>query len=159
MICHHTNLLRYLSPSPADVSQYLAVSAGGIDADDLRKLIVEALGPGHAAPSPAPTATSSSPIEKRWSVNLDSLLKYNGVSDVSQPLAPISMVLGQGPRKEERQILQAAIDNQARSVGASTSATLVVTKKPNGKVQFFQEPRSPLSNSKNSLPFKCLRRH
>ena len=49
------------------------------------------------------------------------------VQDISQ-LTPVWSSLAKGPKKEERTILQAALDDHAQSPGAATSARLTVTK-------------------------------
>jgi len=43
-------------------------------------------------------------------------------------LAPVWSAIAKGPKKEERNILQAALDDLARNPGASTTASLTVTK-------------------------------
>ena len=49
------------------------------------------------------------------------------VPDVAS-LPPVWEALACGPRKEEQQILQAALNNRAASAGAATQAKLVMTK-------------------------------
>ena len=107
----------------------------GLSAADLQALIV-ALRSGHTAPAPAatPSATpSTTTVDKRWAVNLSSLLKYCMVQGVGQ-LTPVWSALAKGPKKEERTILQAALDDHARTPGAATSARLTVTKELLGTV-------------------------
>ena len=104
-------------------------NGSGLSAADLQALIA-ALRSGHTAPAPAATvgtSSSSTTVDKRWAVNLDSLRKYCMVQDVNQ-LTPIWASLAKGPKKEERTILQAALDDHARSPGAATAARLTVTK-------------------------------
>ena len=108
--------------------------SAGLSAADLQALI-QALRAGHTAPAPVPgasTATSTT-VDKRWAVNLDSLLKFCMVQSVGQ-LTPVWAALAKGPKKEERTILQAALDDHARSAGAATSARLTVTKELLGTV-------------------------
>ena len=66
-------------------------------------------------------------MDKRWAVNLDVLLKLCMVQDMAQ-LNPIWEALAKGPRKEERNILQSALDNRAASAGSATKAKLVILK-------------------------------
>ena len=68
---------------------------------------------GHAAPAPGVSAGSTAnTIDKRWSVNLDTLKRFTLVTDVSH-LPPVWSVLAKGPRKEKRNILQSAINGQS----------------------------------------------
>ena len=125
-------LVDLVAPTPGNTvptGNHNAGSPSGLSAADLQALI-QALRSGHAAPAPTATSRasgSSTTIDKRWSVNLDSLLKYCMVQDVSQ-LTPVWAALAKGPKKEERTILQAALDDHARAPGAATSAQLTVTK-------------------------------
>ena len=116
------------SPGPASGSPTATkVPTAGISAAQLQALIA-ALRAGHAAPAPAPTtSTTVNTVEKRWAVNLDVLLKLCMVPDVAS-LNPIWEALAKGPRKEERNILQSALDNRAASSGSATKAKLVVSK-------------------------------
>ena len=130
---HRAEVLTDLTASATNASASTnAGSAGGnagLSAADLQALI-QALHSGHVAPAPAATpGTSMSPniIDKWWSVNLNSLLKYCMVQDITQ-LMPVWSALAKGPKKEERTILQSALDNHACSPGAATSARLTVTK-------------------------------
>ena len=91
---------------------------------------VAAMRSGHGAPAPAAPGTSNATtgtIDKRWSINLPTLLKLTQVTDVKN-LPPVWSTLARGPRKEERNILQAALDNHAQSPLAATNAKLTVTK-------------------------------
>lgn len=132
-LCHRSEVLADLvipvSRNTAATGAANGGGATGLSAADLQALI-QALPSGHTAPAPAASAgTASTPttIDKRWSVNLNLLHKYCMVQDISQ-LTPIWSSLAKGPKKEERMILQAALDNHARSPGAATSARLTVTK-------------------------------
>ena len=106
-----------------------SATIGGLTFDQLQALIA-AIQSGNA-PAPAANATNSSTspntIEKRWAVDLDTLLKLCMVTDVVD-LPPVWAALAQGPRKEERQILQAAVNNRAAAAGSATRARMVVTK-------------------------------
>ena len=89
---------------------------------------ITALRVGHTKPAPASGATSSTnTIEKRWSINLSSLLKLTQVSDVAH-LPPIWGVIAKGPRKDERNILQVALDGRSCTKGAAMNAKLTVSK-------------------------------
>ena len=90
---------------------------------------VEAMRGGHTAPAPAAAGTgnTSGTVDKRWSINLPTLLKLTQVSDISL-LPPVWGAIARGPRKEERNILQAALDAHAHTAGAATNAKLTVTK-------------------------------
>ena len=102
---------------------------GGLTFAQLQSLITAIQGgTGTTGPSSA-TGSGSTPttIEKRWAVDLDTLLKLCMVSSVAD-LPPVWAALAQGPQKEERQILQAAVNNRAASAGSATRARLVITK-------------------------------
>lgn len=101
----------------------------GLSAADLQALI-QALRGGHTAPAPAAGTSTANPttVDKRWSINLSSLLKLCMVADINQ-LTPVWKSLARGPKKEECNILQAALHDHARTPGANTSAMLTVTKK------------------------------
>ena len=74
----------------------------------------------------APT-TPEEFVEKRWLVNQPSLLKLNLVSRASQ-LPPLWAALARGPRKEERNILQSAYEEYARSEASLTTSPLIIPK-------------------------------
>ena len=90
---------------------------------------VEAMRSGHTAPAPAagPSVASGGTVDKRWNINLPTLLKFAQVSDVSR-LPPVWNAIAKGPRKEERNILQASLDDHSHTSGAATKAKLTVTK-------------------------------
>ena len=76
----------------------------------------------HHSPSSA-----LSPVEKKWKVNLPSLLKFAQIENI-ESLAPIWSALEECKRKEERIILQAALDDFSLTTKAATNAKLVVGK-------------------------------
>ena len=87
-----------------------------------------------ASTSTAPIAPSNpvpiSPegfVQKRWPINLDTLKRINLVTDLVQ-LPAVWASIAKGPKKEERNILQSAYDELARSHSSLTSCPLVVTK-------------------------------
>ena len=130
---HRSEVLSDLTvPTAGNASATGAPNVGttaGLSAADLQALI-QALRSGHTAPAPAAAtgaSTTTSTVDKRWAVNLESLRKYCMVLDVNQ-LTPVWAALAKGPKKEERTILQAALDDHARSPGAATSARLTITK-------------------------------
>lgn len=90
---------------------------------------LEAMRQGHTAPAPTASATSTNDgtINKRWNINLDTLLKYNLVTDMKQ-LPLIWGALAKGPRKEERNILHAALHNHSHLANSSTNTKLTVSK-------------------------------
>ena len=101
--------------------------AFGMDASQFQAFIA-ALRTGHTTPAPtAGNSSSSNTVEKRWSINLSSLLKLTQTSDVKQ-LPPVWGAIAKGPRKDERNILQAALDDRSRTKGAATNAKLTVSK-------------------------------
>ena len=90
---------------------------------------VEAMRGGHTGPAPTPGAPnhSAGTVDKRWNINLPTLLKFVQVTDINM-LPPVWSALAKGPRKEERNILQAALDDHTHSAGAATKAKLTITK-------------------------------
>jgi len=83
---------------------------------------------GHTnrAPSAIPI-TPTEKIEKRWSVSLETLLKYTYSHSV-EDLLPIFRNLATGPKKEERATLQAGLNSVARSSTSATTAEFSITK-------------------------------
>ena len=74
---------------------------------------INAMGSGHTAPAPTVSPSQGgNTVDWRWSINLESLLKLTNVSNV-QHLPPIWAAIAKGPRKEERNILQVALDNHS----------------------------------------------
>ena len=90
---------------------------------------VQALRGGHVGPAPQASSggNTAGTIDKRWNINLATLLKLTQVNDINL-LPPIWGAIAKGPRKEERNILQAALDSHAHTAGAATNAKLTVTK-------------------------------
>ena len=121
LVRHRQSVLNHLSVSTDAIAPTVTT---GPSVADLKNL-VEALKVNNSTVSTAPK-TALTP-EKRWGLNLDTLLKYSHVSDFRN-LAPIWFALAKGPRKEERSIIQSTLDEQARSPSAMTSVPLLVTK-------------------------------
>ena len=88
---------------------------------------IEAMRGGHTTPAPAVGVSNGNTVDKRWSINMDSLLKLVNVSAVEH-LPPVWAAIAKGMRKEERNILQAALDNHSRQAAAATNAKLTVSK-------------------------------
>ena len=122
LVRHRQEIVAHMS---APTVPNVAGTASGLSAADFRS-IVEALKIGNATVSSVPKVGLTTP-EKRWGVNLDTLLKYCHVSK-SEDLPPVWFALAKGPRKEERSIVQSALDEQSRSATAATSVPLLVTK-------------------------------
>jgi hypothetical protein len=87
-----------------------------------------------AAPGSAGTTVSkknsagTTVSKKNLSVNIHMLLKLTHCTSVSE-LAPVWSAIAKGPKKEEHNSLQAALNDLARSPGAAaTTASLTVTK-------------------------------
>ena len=135
-VCHRTTVLSHLGS--------VAGSGGGGDAQGNAnqengepfgmnaqqfQTFVEAMRGGHTTPAPATGVSQSSggTVDKRWSINLPMLLKFTQVADVIL-LPPIWSAITKGPRKEERNILQVALDNHTHTTSAATNAKLTVTK-------------------------------
>ena len=132
---HRTAVLSHLSTATGDIGGSGAGSAGqsaggpfGMNAQQFQTF-VEAMRSGHTAPAPAagPATPSAGTVAKRWNINLPTLLKLTQVTDVAQ-LPPIWSAIAKGPRKEERNILQAALDDHTHAAGAATKTKLTVTK-------------------------------
>ena len=132
---HHSSVLSHLIP-PSSAGMNAGMSSCSANNGPLGMAptqfqdFLKAMRQGHTAPAPAaaPTSTNASgTVEKRWNINLATLLKYNLVGDVKQ-LPPVWAAIAKGPRKDERNILQAALDNLSHSPGASTNAKLTVSK-------------------------------
>ena len=133
---HRSNVLSHLladgttADPTAARSNNTGAGAGafaGMNATQFQDFLA-ALRAGHAAPAPGVNVGSTAnTVDKRWSVNLDTLKKLTLVTDVSH-LPPVWSALAKGPRKEERNILQAAIDGQSHIQDSSTNAKLTVSK-------------------------------
>ena len=132
---HHTTVLSHLSSVAGEggvgtQGRTNQASGGPFDMNAQQfQTFVEAMQGGHTAPALASgeSTTGRSTVDKCWSVNLPTLLKFTQVPDVGS-LPPIWSALAKGPRKEERNILQAALDNHTHSTGTATNAKLTVTK-------------------------------
>ena len=126
LVRHRQAVMDHLSPSTSTngVNPVIGGDTSGLSAADFRSL-VEALRVGNSTATSVPR-TGLTP-EKRWGLNLDTVLKYCHVSNV-EDLPPFWFALAKGPRKEERSIIQSALDEQARNPMAATSTTLLVTK-------------------------------
>ena len=101
----------------------------GLSAADLQALIL-ALRAGHTTTAPVQSGSNAlnpTTVDQRWAINLPSLLKFCMVQLVSQ-LTPVWDALAKGPKKEERTILQSALNDHSRTPGAATTAHLTVTK-------------------------------
>lgn len=80
-----------------------------------------------AAPAPAVVApvTPEALVEKRWVANLPTLLRYCLVDDVTD-LRDVWKSIAAGPRKQERLIVQSAMNTLSASASAFTNASLNV---------------------------------
>ena len=125
LVRHRQTVLNHLSPVPSGAAPTVSGDVSGLSAVDFRSL-VEALRISNSSAASVPKSGLNTP-EKRWGLNLDTLLKYCHVSK-SEYLAPIWFALAKGPRKEERSIIQSALGEIARSTTAATSVPLLVTK-------------------------------
>lgn len=120
------------STPPSSSSGGNTASAGGPFGMNPQQFqeFVAAMRSGHTALAPSasggPNATAGT-VNKRWRINLPTLLKLTQVLDINS-LPPVWSALAKGPRKEERNILQAALDDHAHSPMAATNAKLTVTK-------------------------------
>ena len=126
-------LLRNLAPShpPRGVPAEAPGATGrGLDSISTHMLstIVEALR-GHTDRAPGTSSTPTIPekIAKRWSVSIETLLKYTYSQSVDD-LQPIFGNLATGSKKEERATLQAGLNQVARSSSSATTAEFTVTK-------------------------------
>lgn len=127
---HRQTVHQHLQVVPADGVERTNAAVGGsagMSMEDVRALI-GTLREGHTASAPvsAPRPTTNS-IEKRWCVNLDSLLLFTHSSTVDD-LEPIYGAIAEAGRKLEKATIQAGYNNISRSVGAATNAPLTVTK-------------------------------
>ena len=129
---HQASILSHLIGSNGNTGTNSSQSSGqggafGMNAQQFQEFL-NAMRSGHTAPAPtAGTSTGVNTVDRRWSINMDSLLRFTNVVD-AQGLPPIWSAIAKGPRKEERNILQAALDNHARSSTAATNAKLTVSK-------------------------------
>ena len=125
-VLSHMNLHGTNAPAGTNNRPASAGGAFGMSPEQFQEFI-SAMRGGHTAPAPTAGPSAGNTVEKRWSINLDSLLKLTNVSTVEH-LPPVWTALAKGPRKEERNILQAALDNHSRHAAASTNAKLTVSK-------------------------------
>jgi len=79
------------------------------------------------ATAPAAPGSTETAVEKRWSVNIQTLLKLTQCTSEAE-LAPVWCAIANGPKKEERHILQTALSDLSRKPGAATAVTLTVSK-------------------------------
>ena len=123
---HRGKVLSHLI-SPASAGVASGVATAPITTANFQD-IIDAMRLSQVVPPTAPSAsTTSTRIEKRWSVNLNTLLLFNLANQVSD-LPPIYGAIADGTRKQERATLQAGYNDIARSPGAVTRAPLVITK-------------------------------
>ena len=129
---HHFSILSHLvvnAPNAPSGGSTSSTGPFGMSPQQFQEFVA-AMRSGHTAPAPAAPGTSNASVgtvDKRWSVNLTTLLKLTQVTDVNS-LPPVWSSLAKGPRKEERNILQAALDDHAYTPTAATNAKLTVTK-------------------------------
>ena len=126
LIRHRNAVLSHLTTTVALGAPPAPAPMQGMSANDFQALIA-ALRLGQIPQAPAAPGTAGTTVEKRWSVNLQTLLKLTHCASVTE-LAPVWNALAKGPKKEEQDILQASLDDLARNPGASTTASLTVTK-------------------------------
>jgi len=126
LIRHRNAVLSHMTTTVALGAPLAPAPMQGMSVNDFQALIA-ALRLGQIPQAPAAPGTAGTTIEKRWSVNLQTLLKLTHCASVTE-LAPVWSALAKGPKKEEHNILQASLDDLARNPGASTTASLTVTK-------------------------------
>ena len=107
---HRQSVLSHLAPEVPSTNAPPTAATGftnGMSLDDILKPLISTLQGGHVAPAPiaAPVSTNTS-IEKRWSVNLDSLLLFN-LSNTVADLEPVYGSIADAGRKLEKATLQA----------------------------------------------------
>ena len=108
-------------PSQASIIQ-------GMTLQDLKEFMAAVRDGQSVEPSiPQSSAVPLSSVQKRWKVNLPTLLKFAHTTSADN-LAPIWSALAAVPKKEERIILQAALDDFALSSDSATNVKLVVDK-------------------------------
>ena len=126
IIRHCSGILQHLAPSDAEISPTVPpLHDSGMTAVDLQELIV-ALRNGYSTTKPE-FSESNNTIDKRWSVNHSTLMKYNP-SALESELAPIFQAITSGSRIMERAILQDGYDDLDRTSAAATSYPLVIIK-------------------------------
>ena len=126
IIRHCSGILQHLAPSDAEISPTVPpLHDSGMTAVDLQELIV-ALRNGYSTTKPE-FSESNNTIDKRWSVNHSTLMKYNP-SALESELAPIFQAITSGSRKMECAILQYIHDGLFHTAAIATNALLVITK-------------------------------
>jgi len=98
----------------------------GMSALDFQDVFA-ALRLGQTIKAPASPGSAGTTVKKNWSVNIQTLLKLTHCTSVSE-LAPVWSAIAKGPKQEEHNSLQAALNDLARSPGAATTASLTFTK-------------------------------
>jgi len=126
LIRHRNAALSHMTTMVALSAPHAPAPMQGMSAIDFQALIA-ALRHGQIPQALAAPGTAGTTVKKRWSVNLQTLLKLTHCTSAME-LAPVWSVIAKGPKKEERNIIQAAFDDLARNPGASTTASLTVTK-------------------------------
>ena len=128
LIRHRNLILRSLSSSFPSVPTSQP-SVQGMTIQDL-KAFMEVVRDGQSNESKSQRQPSIpvSSVDKKWKVNLQSLLKFSQVTKTTA-LAPIWFALGDGTKKEERIILQAALDDFSLSPSAATNAKKLLVDK------------------------------
>jgi len=107
--------------------------------------LIAALRLGQIPQAPAAPGTAGTTVKKRWSVNLQTLLKLTHCTSLTK-LAPVWSAIAKGPKKEECNILQVALGDLARNPGASTTASLTVTKELHNTVVNLNEGLHPFTH-------------
>ena len=131
-LSRHRNqvLIHLMQSTPASLSGIVAPASGAITTANFQDLIDAMRNNQSSSMVPAPIAvagTTESRIEKRWSVNLNTLLLFN-LANKASDLPAIYGSIADGTRKQEKATLQAGYNDLARSPGAATTAPLVITK-------------------------------
>jgi len=123
---HRNTVLSHMTPPAAQGASPALAPMQGMPANYFQALIA-ALRQGQIPQALAAPGTAGTTVEKHLSVNIQTLLKLTHCTSVAE-LAPVWSAIAKGPKKEERNILQAALNDLARNPGASTSASLTITK-------------------------------
>ena len=127
LLRNRLSVLKHMAPSSATSPHPTSpVSIQGMSSVYLTALI-KAIFNGHTAPSPSPSSLAVPSVKNICSVNIYTLLNCSQSASIND-LAPIWQDISKGPRKEERAILQAALDDHDITPGSSTSAPLLVFK-------------------------------
>ena len=126
LIRHCNSVLIHMTPTETLGAPPAPAPMQGMSATDFQGLVA-ALHLGHTHQAPAAPGTAGTTVKKRWSVNIQTLLKLTHCTSVVE-LAPVWSAIAKGTKKEEHNILQDALNDLARNPGASTSASLTVTK-------------------------------